>query len=215
MNKYTLILSVALCTFSFTAFAAESVNADKGTPTVNSIPKVETAKEKYLKPVSLEEAIVKMPKANLKEIISAQEMQDRLHAQPSGDKLYLKFDEKNVLVYELLPNDKASLAELLQASPKEHIINAYTNSQNLNKLFWKTVKGKMGDAKAIGGYKTAGAKSPDTKLENGTQICRLWYEWVKSTNQTIKIRRRGFGLPIGIGLPIGGGRHRPHIGIGL
>lgn len=215
MNKFTVILSAALCAISITAFAADADKTNKVTPSINSAPKVEDFRAKDMKPVSLEEAIAKMPKADLKETISAQEMMNKLREQPNEKLLYLKFDEKNVLVYELLPNDKAGLAELLQASPKEHIINVYTNSGKLNKLLWKVVKGRMGDDKAIGGFKIAGAQSPEQKLESGSQIYKLWYEWVKSDNKTIKFRRRGFGLPIGIGIPIGGGRHRPHIGIGL
>ncbi|MCQ2372836.1 MAG: hypothetical protein MJ050_02025 [Phascolarctobacterium sp.] len=234
MKKIALLLSAALCTFSLQALAADSTtsteeakesarleqkfaNDDKQEGFAKRLVPEESQKDEKQSEETLAEVIAQMPADNYVETISAVQMRERLEKNPAEDLLYMKINEETVLVYEGLLGDKASCSQLVYASPNEHIINVYSNSPKLSKQMWKVVKSNKGEWKAVGGYTVVGAKSPEVKLENGGTMCKFWFEKVKSDSRRLKIKRRGLGLPVSIGatIPIGGGHHRPRIGIGL
>ena len=214
MKKFALCLSLALCVMAMSAYAEEN-------PVATTSPSVASSNEEKTAPVLsqeelLKEAIAKMPTDNYVENISAEEMHKRLEAGRTEDILYIKFDEENVLVYEYLSKDSAACEQLLYASPKEMMLNCYSNNEATIKQLYKSVRKHKSERNLIDGMKVAGAKSTPTTIEHG-KVYKLWYQKVKADNRIVRVKRRGFNLPIpiGIGFPIGGGRHRPHIGIGL
>ena len=213
MKKIALGLSLALCVMAMSAYAEEN-------PAATTSPSVASGGEEAVPVLNqeelLKEAIAKMPTDNYVENISAEEMHKRLEAGRTEDILYIKFDEENVLVYEYLAKDSAACEQLLYASPKEMMLNCYSNNAATINQLYKSVKKHKSERNLIDGMKIAGAKSAPTTIEHG-KIYKLWYQKVKADNRIVHVKRRGFNLPIpiGIGFPIGGGRHRPHIGIGL
>lgn len=207
--KKTVLLCAALCILGTTAYA------DGAYPRVDNPSTTATAAVQYETTPTPQEYAEKMPTDRKIEIIDTKEMQARLENGKAEDFLYLKFADDTVLVYEALADDKAFCQELLMASPKELIVNVYTNNKKTMKTLWKAIKANKGEWDAVGGYRLAGAKSPVNELENGGEVYRMWYQKVKADGRRVKVRRRGFGLPISIGIPVGHGHHRPHIGIGL
>ena len=61
------------------------------------------------------------------------------------------------------------------------------------------------------GYKIITDKDLPRKLDNGAQVYRFWFMKIERE----KASRRGWNVPIGIGIGIGGHRHHgPWIGVG-
>lgn len=207
--KKTALFCAILSFFVTTAYAdGLSPEAEKRIAAVTSSEEAENT-------ISTAELISRMPTDKQVEKIDAKEMQARLEKGCAEDFAYFKFSDEEVLVYELLAGDKATCQELFFATPKENMVNVYTNNKNTMKSLWKAFKSKNGEWDAENGYKLAGAKSPVQKLENGGEIYKLWYQKVKADSRRVKVGRSGLPVPISIDIPIGRGRHRPRIGIGL
>ncbi len=208
MRKIALLLCSALCMLNLQAGAAQEPQGQ-----AEKVNAVTVAKEE---PASLTPAEVaeQLPKENYLETISYADMQACLQKGIPENKLYLKVGEEIVLVYQNLAKDRAACAQIVCGTPKDYIINCYTNNKDVSSTMYKALKDRN-NGLLSGGYRIVGAKSPTTQVENKGKIYKFWYEKLKYNGY--KVRSRGFSLPIGIGIgiPVGGGHHRPHIGIGL
>lgn len=210
MKKMLILFSLLLGTMASTAFASEGIpvrNPDQPAVKTESVATEQQEQLDY----------AKLPSDKFVGTISLEEMDKNLQEGKLDDVLYLKHDAETVLVFKYLAKDKASCTQMLYALPKKHIYEVYSNNQVTSNTFYKVINEYKGDKKNIDGYKTAGAKSPKQLLANGGEVHKFWFELVKAEHRQIRFGRRGLGLPIGIGMniPIGHGRHRPRIGIGL
>lgn len=159
--------------------------------------------------------------------ITAKEMENRLNSDDIDDRLYLKYSDDKVLSFTDLGEDRASCRQILYASPKNTILQFYTNDKKSAKQMLKTLKDYGGEWKLVDGYRVVSDKRPDVKLANGKVIYRFWFKKVKPDNRAVRIVGDYYPYPY-YGYPVdfywhpwyyrhgwyGPRHHRPHPGPG-
>ena len=145
-------------------------------------------------------------------VITVEEMERRWPEQDSSeDLLYVKIKDEQVELYKGLAKNRSLRKQLILQLPNAEMLRLYT----LNKATYEQMSKMLLDYEAdntnFNGYKIITDKDLPRKLDNGIQIYRFWFMKIERE----KASRRGWNVPIGIGIGIGGHRHHgPWIGMG-
>lgn len=182
---FRLILFTLLCMLSLTALAADT---EKNT------------KEK----LNLEQPI---------EIITVEEMENRLQDGNKEDILYVKVDKEQVEVYHNTAKDRGLRRQIAITAPEDEMLRLYTNNRETYRQMSKLLYDYEDSRKSFNGYRIIADVEAPKKLKTGEKIYRFWFMKVEKSAAGRDNSR--MPIDIGIGIGIGGGHHHgPWIGIG-
>lgn len=144
--------------------------------------------------------------------ITVEEMESRWNTQSADeDVLYVKVKDGQVEVYEGLAKNRSLRKQLVLQLPNAEMLRLYTLHKETYEQMSKMLLDYESDNTNFNGYKIITDKDLPRKLENGAQVYRFWFMKIERE----KASRRGWNVPIGIGIGIGGHRHHgPWIGVG-
>lgn len=144
--------------------------------------------------------------------ITVEEMERRWSEQDAdADLLYVKVKDDQVEVYEGLAKNRSLRKQLILQLPNAEMLRLYTLNKATYEQMSKMLLDYENDNTNFNGYKIITDKDLPRKLENGAQVYRFWFMKIERE----KASRRGWNVPIGIGIGIGGHRHHgPWIGVG-
>lgn len=207
MKKVTqLLIGLAVCTMCSAVFAAEQVSGSS-----NTAPNTVATQEKK------NDISKYMPSNIFLGEISVEEMDKRLKEEGPNDYVYLKCEPEKVLVFRALAKDRASCKQILYLSPRDEMIEVYTNDKKSFNQFWNTIRPYSSEWNLADGCQVACDKSPEINLGNNHSMYRIWYKKIEPENKAYRVERiyvqpRPVYWPVSIGISWGHHRHYGHPG---
>lgn len=153
-----------------------------------------------------------MPSDNFAGKTTATEMKEALKSDEANSLLYIKYSESKVLSFKDLAKDRGACRQIIYASPKDKILELYTNDKKVFNQMYKNLKAYTGEFNLVDGYKVVCDKSPAAKLDNGKTMYKFWFKKVKPDNRVVRVvgAPYAYDYPIHMGVYWGPRYYRHH-----